>query len=630
MARFGRQFLVYFMLCAALAFPAQAAERLALVIGNDIYKNLPQAQQLKKARNDAQSVAQTLEGLGFKVTLDLDVTRFGFNKMVDKFARQIERGDTVTVFFAGHGVRINGRNYLLPSDVPNMTGSSQELLAGESIAVDTITDRIQSAGARIAMLILDACRNNPFQDAKGRSVGGSRGLARMEPPEGTFVLFSAGANQEAFDRLSDADQNPNSVFTRTLLPLLRQEGLEVARMARLLRQRVKKLALSVNHKQTPAAYNEVTGDFYIVPAKSGGTVRPAPQPRPQPAPAPAPPVSEAARAWDAVRNSSNIDLLKAFAERFKTSFFATLARERIAELEKAQPSAPPVKPNKDKVAIGVFPKKILQGDEAPIDKAPPEPVRGPGDRFKDCPQCPELVVLPAGSFTIGSPSGERGRERDEGPRRAVTIAKPFAVGRYEVTLGQFRQFVRASGHMAGKSCHIHDGSWRKRRGFNFDRVNFSQGENHPATCISWNDAKAYVGWLSRKTGNTYRLLSEAEWEYAARAGTTTPYATGHSLSSRQARFAAGRPARVGSYSANGFGLYDMHGNMWEWVEDCYRASYRNLPGDGSAYTGGSCEKRVLRSGGWNSRQSYLRSASRDKFFADGRYTNGGFRVAREL
>lgn len=238
-------------------------KRFALLIGNDSYSNLKDYQQLKKAKNDAQSLADTFEKIGYKTTLGLDLGRSAINKTLDKFADQINPGDEVVFFFAGHGVRIKGRNYLLPSDIPDMSKSSEDYLTTEAIPADRITDIIKNKGARVAMLILDACRNNPFTNNLGRSIGGKRGLAIMTPPEGTFVLFSAGAGQEALDRLSDDDAHPNSVFTRTLIPLLQEDELEIGRLARVVRQKVKKLAETVNHKQTPAVYNEITGDFYL-------------------------------------------------------------------------------------------------------------------------------------------------------------------------------------------------------------------------------------------------------------------------------------------------------------------------------------------------------------------------------
>ena len=208
-----------------------------------------------------------------------------------------------------------------------------------------------------------------------------------------------------------------------------------------------------------------------------------------------------------------------------------------------------------------------------------------GSVFRDCVQCPEMVVVPAGSFVMGSPSSEAGRNDDEGPQRRVTIGSAFAVGKHEVTRGEYGRFVSETGHSSGDSCWVFDGKWKERSGYSWKDPGFDQSNDHPVACVSWNDAKRYVRWLSGKTGERYRLLSEAEWEYAARAGTTGPYHTGGTISAGQANYGRNNDGTVpvGRYGSNGFGLHDMHGNVWEWVEDCWS---------------GDCGKRVLRGGSW--------------------------------
>ncbi len=213
----------------------------------------------------------------------------------------------------------------------------------------------------------------------------------------------------------------------------------------------------------------------------------------------------------------------------------------------------------------------------------------PGRVFRDCDACPEMVVVPAGSFEMGSPSHEEGRDDDEGPVHRVTIAAPFAVGRYEVTFAEWDACAAAGG------CG----------GYRPDDEGWGRG-NRPAINVSWKDAKAYVGWLSEKTGKSYRLLSEAEWEYAARAGTATRYSWGEEASAGTVRTATAAGAvgttrerrRTGSFPANGFGLHDMHGNVWEWVEDCAKNSYVGAPSDGSAWTRDRLLLRVIRGGSW--------------------------------
>ena len=249
----------------------------------------------------------------------------------------------------------------------------------------------------------------------------------------------------------------------------------------------------------------------------------------------------------------------------------------------------------------------------------PPVVDRPGAAFRDCPECPEMVAVPAGSFTMGSPPSETGREGDEGPAYRVTIPAPFAVGKYEATFSEWDACVSAGG------CGGHrpdDGGW-------------GCGDR-PAINVSWNDAKAYVRWLSGRTGKKYRLLSESEWEYAARAGTTTRYSWGNAIGRNRANCDGcgsrwdNKTAPTGSFAANGFGLHDMHGNAREWVADCWNDDYAGAPSDGRARESGNCGRRVLRGGSWDYGPDLLRSAYRDWDGPDSRVDGLGFRVARTL
>jgi formylglycine-generating enzyme required for sulfatase activity len=237
----------------------------------------------------------------------------------------------------------------------------------------------------------------------------------------------------------------------------------------------------------------------------------------------------------------------------------------------------------------------------------------PGDQFKECANgCPEMVVIPAGKFTMGSP------EFGEDPQHEVTIAKPFAIGKYELTFVEWDTCVAAGG------CpFVADSNWGR--------------DKRPAINVSWEDAKQYLAWLSRVTGEAYRLPSEAEWEYAARAGTTTPYSFGEDESSigEYAWYVENGEGTnwVGEKKPNPFGLYDMHGNVEEWVEDCMHVEgYEGASADGSAWIDG-CESvsvAVVRGGAWDSSAAGLRSTARMGMGADARLNNIGFRIARTL
>ena len=236
-----------------------------------------------------------------------------------------------------------------------------------------------------------------------------------------------------------------------------------------------------------------------------------------------------------------------------------------------------------------------------------------------------MVVVPAGSFMMGCVSGQDCGENEQ-PVHRVTIGQPFAVGKYEVTFAEWDACV-ASGGCKGYRPNDH-GKGRGRR---------------PVIRVSWEDVQAYVTWLSDQTGQQYRLLSEAEWEYVARAGTTTKYWWGDEIGRNRATcdgcgsqwdpgfFGGGQTAPVGSFAANGWGLHDVHGNAWEWVQDCWNESYVGAPSDGRAWETGDCGSRVLRGGSWYYHPWTLRSAFRFRLTADNRYINyNGFRIARSL
>jgi formylglycine-generating enzyme required for sulfatase activity len=247
--------------------------------------------------------------------------------------------------------------------------------------------------------------------------------------------------------------------------------------------------------------------------------------------------------------------------------------------------------------------------------------------LRDCNQCPEMVVLDGGEFTMGSSTSEKSRDKSEGPLRRVMV-QPLAVGKFLVTFDEWTACVTAGGCQSNPNPND-SGSGRG---------------THPVIGISWNDAQEYAHWLSSRTGYRYRLLSEAEWEYAARAGTTTAFSFGNNITPDQAQYAwqyadAGEPrrphgakgtARVGSFPSNAFGLYDMHGNAWHWVQDCWNANYDDAPTDGVAWASGDCGHRVLRGGSWIGIKGLLRSAFRLRSYPISRGFDYGFRVARSL
>jgi formylglycine-generating enzyme required for sulfatase activity len=282
----------------------------------------------------------------------------------------------------------------------------------------------------------------------------------------------------------------------------------------------------------------------------------------------------------------------------------------------------------------------------------------PKNTFKECSICPEMVVVPSGNFAMGSPTSEESRHDDEGPQHPVSI-KEFAVGSSAVTVEQFSAFVDQTGYRAGATCQTFEaGKLDQRAGRSWRNPGFVQIGSHPAVCLSWSDAKAYVGWLSKETNKDYRLLTEAEYEYAIRGKITVGPATRYFFGNDDAsmcRYGNGADqtaqktipgasgwtifpcadgyaytAPVGSFLPNEFGLYDPHGNAASWTEDCYHDSYSGAPTDGKAWLSGDCNRRVIRGGSWDDNRAFLRSASRGRFLSVGRSSEVGFRVGRTL
>jgi formylglycine-generating enzyme required for sulfatase activity len=303
--------------------------------------------------------------------------------------------------------------------------------------------------------------------------------------------------------------------------------------------------------------------------------------------------TQEAAAWRVAKDADTRAPLDAYLRDFPNGPNATAARSRIAAL--TRPAAPAT---------------------APAVSTPSASSRPTGETFRDCSDCPQMVSIPAGSFMMGSPANETGRYDDEGPQRRVSVPA-FAAGRYEVTWAEWDRCVAAGGCASLAADGFGGGS-------------------RPVTNVPWNEAVAYTKWLSNKTGQTYRLLSEAEWEYAARAGNSGRWSFGenevslgsyawYSSNSGSATHA------VGTKTANAFGLHDMHGNVWEWVQDCHAGNYSaGQPSNGSAYTSGSCSFRVYRGGSWGDAPQNLRSADRLTNVPSIRGDILGFRVARTL
>jgi hypothetical protein len=326
--------LLFGCLFVGVAPPAAAQNRFAFIVGNDAYQGI---EPLKKAVNDARAIAASLQKLGFGVVLGENLTRREFVAKFSEFENRIQPGDYAFVFYSGHGVELEGANYLVPVDLPKTAASQQAVLKDEGISTDNLIQRLKARGTRAQVLVLDACRENPFRDTKGRAVGGRRGLAPIQAPGGVFVIYSAGVGEAALDRLSDADTDPNSVFTRSFIPLLENPGMALVAVAKETRAKVKSLAGTIGQTQSPAYYDEVDGDLFL--ARLGSNPAPPPPPLPplvsppppitrvDPPPAPSPPPPVVANVQPSTRGGDFI---------FTDSDRRQLTRDELARLSPEQ------------------------------------------------------------------------------------------------------------------------------------------------------------------------------------------------------------------------------------------------------------------------------------------------------
>ena len=569
------------MLTCSWAQPAQAA-RLALVIGNDSYQ---QVQTLKNARTDAETMGRALKAADFDdVVVAVDRNRIQMNALIRQFIAKLSGGDEAVFYFSGHGVQLGGVSYLLPVDIGD---ESAALVRDEAIALHRILEDLAERNPRFTLVLIDACRDNPF-GGNMKNVG-SKGLAPTAPAEGQMVIYAAGANQKALDRLSETDRDTNGLFTRVWLKEMAKSGQPVHELVRSVRREVVRLAKSVGHDQVPALYDQSVGEFYFRRNAAGSPGKGEKDDGQIRFP------DGDLEAWRVADSISSVQAYRAYLETYRTGRYAPAAKMRLAALEK--PAAPAVAP----AAVAV-------------PKPSPEPSYPPGKVFRDCDGCPEMVVIPGGSFMMGSALSEADREADEGPQHKVQVAK-FALGKTEVTQSLWKALM-GSNPSYFKDC----------------------GGDCPAEQVSWEDAQQFVKQLNvhvagREDG-PYRLPSEAEWEYACRAGGTELYCGSANVGTVAwyGDNSGSETHRVGTKAINRFGLHDMSGNVWEWVQDCYRdTGYREAPTDGSAHVWKQgCDERVVRGGSWFNEPRFVRSAFRLWLAPSTRNFYLGFRVARTL
>ncbi len=596
MPRFVLPALLAVLACVSAVVPAQSQERHALVIGINDYANV---KPLRFAVNDATSVHGVLTtSLGFgtdNADLQIDKSYAELDGAWKDFLARLQKDGGIGVFYySGHGIELGGRNFLVAKDAI-FKANNAAIVEKSSLDLQSMlkdVSRVQDVRKDVRVIfILDACRENPFK--KGTEGSG------LAPPKfvskEVFIMYSAGIGQLAIDgpKTGPTPDNQNSVYVKELLPLLKQQGtpkLALSDMAKALSLRVLNAAQEYRvggkrHYQTPAYY-----DQFLVRQTLTGLGITAPRP-----------------VFD--------------AEDLKVVDVKSLSDTGEAE-----------------------------GLEA-------------GAIFKECLFCPEMVVLPSQTgVLIGSeksdPKYQAYESRSDGKQLKVNFESPLAIGRFEVTKGEWNACVQDTRDAIDKE--------KRRPEWACDDKGFVFGEDgehferEPVSGVTWNEARRYVAWLNHKIGASslkYRLPTETEWEFAARAGSPDrysfslpgdtllaeakklcTYANGSDQSigtvtwlNRRCTDHVGRAgAQAGSFKANKWGLHDMHGNVAEWVQDCWQDSYDKTPTDGTAYEDPICWRRVVRGGSWRSRPAALRSAARNAVPPDVGRATLGFRVVREL
>ena len=492
------------------------------------------------------------------------------------------------VFYAGHGLEVDGVNYLVPVDARLERDTDVEY---EALALDRVLRA--TSGAALRVVILDACRNNPLARSMQRT-GAARSVSRGASGNWTRRCWGGDAGGVRGCGGDDGGRRRRSEQP------LHDGAADVPRAAAGAERAVPAGAAQVleatDGEQRPHEYGSLLSEHYLGGASRPGTVTVADG------------LSATVLAqqetvfWQSIVNSTTAADFEAYLRQYPAGAFRALATNRLSALRAGTADAPATRPAAD-----------------------PPPRRQAGEVIRDCPTCPELVVISAGRFRMGCVSGRDCRD-DERPVHEVEVPS-FALGVYEVTFEEYDRFAAATGR-----DRPNDRGWGR--------------DGRPVITVSWEDATAYASWLSEETGEAYRLPSESEWEYAARAGSTTRYAWGDDIGRNRANcdgcdprdcdgcrgfWSGRRTAPAGSFAANAWGLHDMHGNVWEWVEDCWHENYARAPRDGSAWTRGEdCGRRVLRGGSWNVNPRDLRSANRIRLDAEYRSSIVGFRVARTL
>lgn len=591
----------------AVGAPANQAgpgRRVALIIGNGDYQYVDNLPKLQNPTNDADDIAKALREFGFEVLEHKNLTLEGMSQAIAEFGKRIAGSEAALFYYAGHGIQVKNQNYLMPI---NARGESEAGVPYQGVNLNQVLDEMDSAKSQANIVILDACRNNPIS-GRFRS-GKTRGLATPDSvPKGTVIVYATDPGNVAQD-----GTGRNGLFTSGLLAAFRGEDLSLDGVLTTASAEVERVS---NKEQTPYVNGPKTlqKNFFF---RAGGATRMTMPPSAAPA---ASNLSLADIKKEQERRKSWADWQK----RMKTEFDEVARLNADPELQ-AQAwdrflggftQDNPYSDEDDTLRSRArTAKEAAQADVQRKQRGKADAVPEPavnvqaGRVFQDCPDCPEMVEIPGGSFTMGSTEDETWRFDDEAPPHAVSLQR-FAIGKTELTQGQWKA-VMGSNPSYFKNC----------------------GADCPVENVSWSDAQEFLKRLSAKTGQKYRLPTESEWEYACRAGTRDPYCGGTDVDkvAWQSATSGGKVHPVAGKRPNRFGLYDMSGNVLEWVEDAWHSGYVGAPTDGSAWSvGGEQALRVMRGGSWGLMPQKVRAANREWMRVAERSYLLGFRPARTL
>ncbi|MEW6677139.1 MAG: caspase family protein [Pseudomonadota bacterium] len=394
----------------------EADRRIALVIGNNTYRHVP---PLEKAANDARAVGEALKKVGYKTTVLLEANQRRMNSAINRFVEDLDNGGMGVLFFAGHGVQINNQNFLLPVDFEQP--SSEADVADQAVSLQAVQDKLAQARTRFTLLVVDACRDNPLPRKTGRSFGLTRGLAQASSAEGQIVVFSAGANQQALDKLGQDDRHPNGVFTREFLPWIERPGVSIRDAILEVRSAVRQRARSVNHDQFPAVYDQAEGEFYFSPSAKPRLLSPS---------------QAELLFWQSVQGSESSEDFAEYLHLYPEGLFAGLAKRKQAALAAAErpvvaetaPASAPIVPTPAQA------KPVAPHAQATPASPLPAPVQAPAPISIPIP-APAVLSVAAPSVQSTPPSPSPVNASRAWDYEVIEQYGRNVVGRYRVEVG---------------------------------------------------------------------------------------------------------------------------------------------------------------------------------------------------